>query len=54
MHRRHARVLVADDNAINQRAAVRMLESLDVRADVSANGREAVEMLRLLSVRSGA
>jgi CheY-like chemotaxis protein len=40
-------VLVADDNATNQRVAVRMLESLDVRADVSANGREAVEMLRL-------
>jgi signal transduction histidine kinase/CheY-like chemotaxis protein len=43
-----ARVLVADDNAANRKAAVRMLESLGLRADVSANGREAVEMLRLL------
>jgi signal transduction histidine kinase/DNA-binding response OmpR family regulator len=43
-----ARVLVADDNAANRRAAVRMLESLGLRADVSANGREAVDMLRLL------
>ncbi len=43
-----ARVLVADDNAINQKVAVRMLESLGLRADVSANGREAVEMVRLL------
>jgi CheY-like chemotaxis protein len=43
-----ARVLVADDNVISQKVAVRMLESLGLRADVSANGREAVEMLRLL------
>jgi CheY-like chemotaxis protein len=43
-----ARVLVADDNVINQKVAVRMLESLGLRADVSANGREAVEMVRLL------
>ena len=43
-----ARVLVADGNVVNRKAAVRMLESLGMRADVSANGREAVEMLRLL------
>jgi signal transduction histidine kinase/CheY-like chemotaxis protein len=43
-----ARVLVADDNVINQKVAVRMLESLGLRADVSANGREAAEMVRLL------
>jgi signal transduction histidine kinase/DNA-binding response OmpR family regulator len=43
-----ARVLVADDNAANRKAAVRMLESLGLRADVSANGREAVDMLLLL------
>jgi signal transduction histidine kinase/CheY-like chemotaxis protein len=43
-----ARVLVADDNADNRKAAVRMLESLGLRADVSANGGEALEMLRLL------
>jgi CheY-like chemotaxis protein len=43
-----ARVLVADDNAANRKAAVCMLESLGLRADVSANGREAVDMLRLL------
>ena len=43
-----ARVLVADDNAINRKVAVRMLESLGVRTDVSANGRETVEMLLLL------
>ena len=43
-----ARVLVVDDNAISQQVAVRMLESLGLRADVSANGLEAVEMSRLL------
>jgi CheY-like chemotaxis protein len=42
-----ARVLVADDNAINQKAAVDMLESLGLNAEVSASGRAAVEMLRL-------
>jgi CheY-like chemotaxis protein len=42
------RVLVAEDNAINQKVAVRMLERVDVRADVAANGREAAKMFELL------
>jgi len=40
------RVLVADDNAVNQKVAVRMLDTLNARADVAASGREAVDMLR--------
>jgi signal transduction histidine kinase/CheY-like chemotaxis protein len=39
------RVLVVDDNAVNQRVAVRMLERLGLRIDVAANGLEAVRMV---------
>lgn len=42
------RVLVVEDNVVNQRVAVRMLERLGLLADVAGNGRHALEMLGVL------
>jgi PAS domain S-box-containing protein len=40
-----ARVLVVEDNAVNQKVAVMILDKLGVRADVAPHGREAVNVL---------
>lgn len=40
-----ARVLLVEDNEINQQIAVELLESVGVSVDVVANGREAVDLL---------
>jgi signal transduction histidine kinase/CheY-like chemotaxis protein len=42
------RVLVAEDNVVNQKVAVRMLQRLGVQTDVAANGMEAVQMCGML------
>jgi CheY-like chemotaxis protein len=42
------RVLVVEDNSVNQRVALRLLERLGTRADVAGNGVEALQLLRTL------
>jgi two-component system sensor histidine kinase/response regulator len=41
--RNRARILVAEDNEVNQTVAVRLLERLGYRVEVAANGREAID-----------
>jgi signal transduction histidine kinase/CheY-like chemotaxis protein/HPt (histidine-containing phosphotransfer) domain-containing protein len=45
-HERPLRVLVAEDNQVNQTVATMMLAKLGHRADVAANGAEALEAVR--------
>jgi CheY-like chemotaxis protein len=44
----YARVLLVEDNAINQRLARRMMEKMGCRVDVADDGTDAIRMVELL------
>jgi len=46
---RGARILVVEDNPINQKVAMHQLEALHLQADVVGSGKEALEMLQIAS-----
>jgi CheY-like chemotaxis protein/HPt (histidine-containing phosphotransfer) domain-containing protein len=48
-HQTRPRILVAEDNPVNQKLIARLLEKMDYRADVAGNGIEALDALSRIS-----
>ncbi len=47
-HSTKIKILLAEDNNINQMVAIRMLERLGYRADIASNGKEAVDAVEAI------
>ncbi len=48
VRKRNAKILVAEDNIVNQKLAIRLMEKFGYKADAVANGEEAVRSLSLI------